>query len=277
MGDALLVVFQTDPVSEHAFDDTTSTNTAPFDSPNLDDPTAVSRRNKLLVRKAVQCGLELLSRLSSYRINLSEEECSGQQPSPIFDEARAGGSSCGHSDDGNGSNFYTLNNHSGSGNQWNGTFSSATGSIGSNSHLLVPITRMNSYGNTGNGGNQVYGVANNNGGNGTGARRSSVPTGTTSPALSARFSSCNNIDLIGAGGSRKWDDPAPPYSRPGSTTSRQNRAGAFFANAKNLFTPSAIKSDRQSMASADLSEVSYELQLHLAMSAGPICNVLSIT
>ncbi|KAF9571254.1 hypothetical protein EC968_000797 [Mortierella alpina] len=242
LGDALLVVFQADPVSEHFFDDTTSTNAAPLDSPNSDDPTAASRRNKVLVRKAIQCGLELLSRLSSYRINLSEEEYSQQQPSPILDDARAGGGGAGHNDEGNGTSFYSLNNHSGSGNHWNGTVSSATGSISSNSHLLVPITRINSYGNNGNGGNQV-----------------------------------NNLDLIGAGGSvgsRKWDDPAPLYSRPGSTTSRQNRAGAFFANAKNLFTPSGTKSDRQGMAAEDISEDSHELQLHLALSAGPISNII---
>ncbi|CAO3574060.1 unnamed protein product [Mortierella alpina] len=136
---------------------------------------------------------------------------------------------------------------------------------------------MNSYGNCGNGGNQVYGVACNSNGTGTGARRSSVPSGTISPALSARFSSSNNLDLTGAGGSvgsRKWDDSTPLYSRPGSTTSRQNRAGAFFSNAKNLFTPSGIKSDRQGMAAEDISEDSHVLQLHLALSAGPISNII---
>ncbi|KAG0073304.1 hypothetical protein BGZ92_003890, partial [Podila epicladia] len=68
LGDALLVVFQPDPDL-----DMTNFSKNP-QSPLLtdEDPAIVLKRHQLLVRKAVECGLELLARLSNYRIYLSE-------------------------------------------------------------------------------------------------------------------------------------------------------------------------------------------------------------
>ncbi|KAG0206461.1 hypothetical protein BGX28_002094 [Mortierella sp. GBA30] len=275
LGDALLVVFQADPVCEHLIDDTTSANAASLDLPNSDDPAAVSRRNKVLVRKAVQCGLELLARLSNYRIILSEQEYTRKR---LADASQESTSSPGHNDDGNGGNFYTQSNNSGNGNHWNGTVNSTTGSIGASSYLSVPATRISSNGTISNSGHNGGLPDHGYGGpsNGGGGRRSSVPTNSI-PSTITRFSSCNNLDLVGSGGtveSRKWDECAMSHSRPGSTTSRQNRAGQFFANAKNLFAHSSIKSDRHGMAAEDMTEDSHELQLHLAMSAGAISNII---
>ncbi|KAG0034484.1 hypothetical protein BGZ81_004516 [Podila clonocystis] len=70
LGDALLVVFQPDPDP-----DMTNFSKNPQSPISTDeDPAVVLKRHKLLVRKAVECGLELLARLSNYRIYLNERE-----------------------------------------------------------------------------------------------------------------------------------------------------------------------------------------------------------
>ncbi|KAK3812685.1 MAG: hypothetical protein J3R72DRAFT_376509 [Linnemannia gamsii] len=186
LGDALLVVFQADPVGwEHQTND--SNNAIPLDSPNSDEPAAGSRRNKVIVRKAVECGLELLARLSNYSMYLSEEEYA----------------------DGN---------------------------------------------------------------NGTTTRRSSVPTNNSASGMPNKFSSSNNLDISGS--HRKREDSLMTPSRPASTTSKHNRAASFFANARNLFIHSTSQNDRQNVTTEDLLEDSFELQLHIAMSAGPISNII---
>ncbi|OAQ27393.1 hypothetical protein K457DRAFT_114407 [Linnemannia elongata AG-77] len=198
LGDALLVVFQADPVcDDHQTDD--SNNLTPMDSPTTEEPAAASRRSKVTVRKAVECGLELLARLSNYRIYLSEKEFSRKLSGPSVDEnGQITGSGFGGNDDGSYNNFFPSNvNQSGNSNsQWNNTYTNASvisgnGSIGASSFLSVPINRPNSNGNH-----------NNNHNNGITTRRSS------------------NI------------------------------------------TPE------------DLLEDSFELQLHMAMSAGPISNII---
>ncbi|KAG0042364.1 hypothetical protein BGZ83_000554 [Gryganskiella cystojenkinii] len=79
LGDALLVIFQADPDVEnmsHPIDDTAVNSASTLLNSPIEDPAATLRRNKLTVRKAVDCGLELLARLSNYRIYLSEREFS---------------------------------------------------------------------------------------------------------------------------------------------------------------------------------------------------------
>ncbi|KAG0210229.1 hypothetical protein BGX33_005042 [Mortierella sp. NVP41] len=267
LGDALLVVFQADPVSsEHQADDPNIL--APMDSPSSGEPAATSRRNKVTVRKAVECGLELLARLSNYPIYLSEKEFSRKLSGPTVDESGqiVLGSGFGGNEDGNGSSYFPSNNNQSgnSNNQWNSTYYtnaaviSGNGSIGASSLLSVPINRPSSNGNTNN--------------NSITTRRSSVPTNNISSGMPNKFSSSNNLDI--AGSHRKREDSLMTPSRPGSTTSKHNRAGSFFTNARNLFTHSSFQNDRQNVTPEDLLEDSFELQLHMAMSAGPISNII---
>lgn len=262
-----MVVFQADPVcDDHQTDD--SNNLTPMDSPTSDEPAAASRRSKVTVRKAVECGLELLARLSNYRIYLSEKEFSRKLSGPNVDEnGQITGSGFGGNDDGSNSNFSPSNgNQSGNSNsQWNNTYTNAAvisgnGSIGASSFLSVPINRPNSNGNN-----------SSNSNNGMNIRRSSVPTNNNSSGMPNKFSSSNNLDITG--GHRKRDESLMTPSRPGSTTSKHSRAASFFSNAKNLFTHSSSQNDRQNITPEDLLEDSFELQLHMAMSAGPICEL----
>jgi len=102
---------------------------------------------------------------------------------------------------------------------------------------------------------------------------------------STKFSSGTNLDalamtgLYGNGNNSNGNNNNNTYrkreesimsSRPGSTTSKHNRATNFFANAKQLFTNSNVN-DRQNIPAEEMSEDSLELQLHMAMTAGPIC------
>lgn len=268
LGDALLVVFQADPVcDDHQTDD--SNNLPPMDSPTSEEPAAASRRSKVTVRKAVECGLELLARLSNYRIYLSEKEFSRKLSGPTVDDnGQTTGSGFGGNDDGSNGNLFPSNgNQSGNSNtQWNNSYTNAAvingnGSIGANGFLGVPINRPNSNGNN----NHNHNISNN----GMTTRRSSVPTNNNASGMPNKFSSSNNLDITG--GYRKREDSLMTPSRPGSTTSKHSRAVSFFSNAKNLFTHSSSQNDRQNITPDDLLEDSFELQLHMAMSAGSIC------
>ncbi|KAI1321822.1 hypothetical protein EDD11_000098 [Mortierella claussenii] len=275
LGDALLVVFQADPVSELNGNEPSPVSADP---PSAEGPTTGSRRHRVIVRKAVECGLELLARLSNYRIYLSEKEFSRKLTGSSSPDDHQHNSGSGTSVNEDGSHGPYNLNQGGNGNcQWNSnynynaTISSATGSIGASSFLSVPGNRSSSNlsigGNNGNGYNSGNGSSNS-------SRRSSVPNNPVSPVLPVnRFSSSNNLDI--AGGFRTREESIMPYSRPESTTSKQNRAGAFLANAKNFFTHSNF-SDRLGggVSSEDVSEDSHELQLHLAMSAGSISNII---
>ncbi|KAG0343055.1 hypothetical protein BG000_009374 [Podila horticola] len=272
LGDALLVVFQADPEADHG-----------ADSPSSDDRNVISRRDKVTVRKAIECGLELLARLSNYRIYLSEREYSrklsgGSGPSSGDDPHSPG-------DDGNNGNVMNMNN-SQSGNSsssWNanasgfGPVSSSTSSIGASSFLSVPQGRPNS-----NGGSSNSSIP----------RRSSVPNNSVSPmTTTAKFSSGTNLDALaitglygnGNGNNNGSNGNNSTYrkreesimsSRPGSTTSKHNRATNFFANAKQLFTNSNVNDRLNTVPAEEMSEDSLELQLHMAMTAGPISNII---
>ncbi|KAF9584674.1 hypothetical protein BGW38_005614, partial [Lunasporangiospora selenospora] len=271
LGDALLVVFQADPVSEHHLDGSSPPNSdlSRSDFPTADELSGSSRRNGVLVRKAVDCGLELLARLSNFSINLSQEAypCRVSTPSPTPDDPQQinrqdsdDNSTLAGSQIGTGYSKSQWNGSSGSygsyNNNNNGTVSSAT----SHYFLSVPNRSTTNIGSSPS--------SNPNGANFNGPRRSSLPnTGSTSPVLPSRFASGNNLDV--AGGFKKRDEANFSSSRPGSTTSRQTRAGAFLASARQFFSHSNTN-DRQGLLSGEMSEDSHELQLHLALSAGAI-------
>ncbi|KAG0057101.1 hypothetical protein BGZ83_001535 [Gryganskiella cystojenkinii] len=220
LGDALLVVFQSDPVNEnHVSDDSSaSPPNDQMDSPTGEEPVAVNRRNRVIVRKAVECGLELLARLSNYRIYLSEREYSRKFSGSPLDETAANGRTLSNEDGNNGNMNAVNSNQSGNSNsQWN-AYNSGT------------------------------------------------------------FASGNNLDIAASGGvggslHRKREESILS-SRPGSATSKQNKVGSFFANAKNLFTNTTFSSDRNTVPSEDVSDDSHELQLHMALSAGSISNII---
>ncbi|KAG0099870.1 hypothetical protein BGZ93_005474 [Podila epicladia] len=267
LGDALLVVFQADPEADHG-----------ADSPSSDDRNVISRRDKVTVRKAIECGLELLARLSNYRIYLSEREYSRKLSGGSGDDSNSPG------DDGNNGNVMNMNN-SQSGNSsssWNanasgfGPVSSSTSSIGASSFLSVPQGRPNA-----NGGSSNSSIP----------RRSSVPNNSVSPmTTTTKFSSGTSLDalavtgLYGNGnGSNSSNGNNNTYrkreesimsSRPGSTTSKHNRATNFFANAKQLFTNSNVNDRQNTVPAEEMSDDSLELQLHMAMTAGPISNII---
>ncbi|KAF9204756.1 hypothetical protein BGZ49_004914 [Haplosporangium sp. Z 27] len=169
----------------------------------------------------------------------------------------------------NDDGYFGVPNGSQGGNgnaQWNSfmnaaTISGSTGNI-AQSYLSVPASRSHSGIGTPN--RDYY----NTGGN-TGPRRSSVPENPVS-SLSTKYSSGNNLDVFG--GNRR-EELRFTSSRPASTTSRRSRAGAFLASAKNFFKSSNF-SDRQGVPIDDVSEDSHDLQLHLAMSAGNISNII---
>ncbi|KAF9915058.1 Adenylate cyclase type 10, partial [Lobosporangium transversale] len=80
LGDALLVVFQADPSAERlqtpeSTPDTIDDHTDPFLSSDGIQASS-QKRDKIAVRKAIECSLELLTRLSNYRIYLSQREFS---------------------------------------------------------------------------------------------------------------------------------------------------------------------------------------------------------
>ncbi|KAF9992585.1 hypothetical protein BGZ79_002886, partial [Entomortierella chlamydospora] len=262
LGDALLVVFQADPLTDNG------SNTPSSDTTGEEDGANLTRRNRVIVRKAMECGRELLARLSNYRIYLSEREFSRKLSGASISESTLSlitpGISTGPSDD----SYFSASNASQGGNgnnQWNnlsaGTTSNGTGST-TYSYLCVPASRSNTS-------ISLTSSHSSNGTSNSGPRRSSVPNTSASP-YSSKFPSSNNLDI--AGGSRGWDESFHPYSRPASTASKRSRAGAFLASAKNFFTNSNF-SDRHGVLTDDMSENSHELQLHLAMSAGSICDM----
>ncbi|KAF9110389.1 hypothetical protein BGX27_006419 [Mortierella sp. AM989] len=263
LGDALLVVFQADPVTERSNHDS---NTSLSDTSSEEDSTNLTRRNRVIVRKAMECGRELLARLSNYPIYLSEREFSRKLSGTSIDEIISDSSTPGIStcpnDDGHLSASNACQGGNGN-NHWNnyptGTISSNNGTTGAHSFLSVPTSRSST--NISMTINQQ-----SNGGSANGPRRSSVPNNSVSP-LSSKFPSINNLDVTG--GNR---GPDKSYSRPGSTTSKRSKASAFLASAKNFFTSSNF-SDRQGVPADDLCEELHGLQLHLAMSAGPICDI----
>ncbi|KAG0261608.1 hypothetical protein BGZ95_004195 [Linnemannia exigua] len=292
LGDALLVVFQQEPTPAriHGSD--------PSSSPLFqeENPAATLKRNKIIVRKAIDCGLELLARLSNYQIYLSEREYSRKL------SASTAGAEDGSSDDGNGA-------------KTNDSTASVAGSVG-NGLSDSRRTSLNALGGA-NGSNTTSIKISNmttgptyNGGH-LGADSSigfGLVAGLMGPTLVPAFNivppnldrSNNNSSTGhvsdpsfhpshtgpgGVAGFRKREGSIVSLStKAGSTGSNKYRGGSFLNNAKNLFSHTNM-SDRQSNGSTTegtpvpeegftSSNDSHDLQLHMALSAGDIANII---
>ncbi|KAF9084995.1 hypothetical protein BGX23_010057 [Mortierella sp. AD031] len=286
LGDALLVVFQDDstPARLHASD--------PLSSPSFqeDDPAADLKRNKTIVRRAIDCGLELLARLSNYRIYLSEREYSrklsasslGVDDSTSTDDGKTNDSStsvAGSQPDSRRSSVNTLAN--GVNIRINNM---TTGQDYSGAHLGTPEPPM-SFGLTS--GMMIPTLV---------PVLNIVPPGQERPNLERhiqeRQSSVGHVSEPsihpshtgpgGVVGFRKREGSVVSFStKAGSTGSNKNRPSSFLLNARNLFTHTNV-SDRQSSgptseAAPDegfISDGSHDLQLHMALSAGDIANII---
>ncbi|KAF9929145.1 hypothetical protein FBU30_001822 [Linnemannia zychae] len=282
LGDALLVVFQHDPTPSRV------TGSDSPSSPLLHDenPLTKLKRNKIIVRKAIDCGMELLARLSNYRIYLSEREYSRK-----LSASSLGVEDSELSEDENGTNP-----------------DSSISVAGSNANKLVDPRRLSHLRNSGSGlsqsnikiGNIATGPDIKCGHLGSteslGSKMGSMALVPTLPVLNivppGQDRNNNSIHAgesplhpLGPGGVAKFrkreDSIVSTSTRDGSNASHRNRS--FFSAAKNLFTHSNL-SDRQSSPSntdAAITEDafrnyddSHDLQLHMALSAGDITNII---
>ncbi|KAG0371690.1 hypothetical protein BGX24_001329 [Mortierella sp. AD032] len=291
LGDALLVVFQQEPTAARVH------GSDPSSSPLFqeENPAAILKRNKITVRKAIDCGLELLARLSNYQIYLSEREYSRKLSASTI------GGEDGSSDDGNGA-------------RTNDSTASVAGSVGNGlSDSRRPS--LNALGGTSGSnaanakiGNMTTGPAYNPGHLGIpdSPINFGLASGLMGPSLVPLFNivppnldrSNNNsstghisdssvhpshVGPGGVAGFRKREGSIVS-TKAGSTGSNKNRGGSFLNNAKNLFTH-ANASDQQSNVSTTegtpvpeegfaSSNDSHDLQLHMALSAGDIANII---
>ncbi|KAG0036899.1 hypothetical protein BGZ82_003492 [Podila clonocystis] len=343
LGDALLVVFQPDPDP-----DMTNFSKNPQSPISTDeDPAVVLKRHKLLVRKAVECGLELLARLSNYRIYLSEREFArklsgsttledlsignntmdeGMQIAPGLQSRGAGGTGgAGPSGIGSISSPQFSMTVNGEANDvfWNDVCTDPNAMSASYCAWPTPLTPIHSDGATSKtntnttSSRTITNVASNTTfahqasissvasepiflhsdlaifdkppNQETPARRASIPNttpelpnskfGTRSPRISISGQGDSGIGLGpgGVAGFRKREgsvNSTHSHSRPSSTSSsKNNRGGSFFANAKQLFNHTP-QSDRQGMAPDESSDDAQDLQLHMALSAGDISNII---
>ncbi|KAG9323388.1 hypothetical protein KVV02_002538 [Mortierella alpina] len=317
LGDALLVVFQTDPDTGRIYHDDSFSQTSSLDPLSLadDDPAAFLRRNKLTVRKAVECGLELLARLSNYRIYLSEYEFSRKL------SGVSSGSDDNKGDDGiNSSNTLASapngahTRNGGSGLFYNGlgmtSISSESEGLNAGVNGAASATNLKSRSrrssdntdtNHHNSSPKPDGPTraathlgnptppdSPSGGRfiaGTGPGLGGVPIFNVQPP-SAPSSNNNSVPSLHstqatpggvAGFLRREGSINSLSTKPASTTSK-TRAGNFLANAKNLFTH-ANGNDRHRGAvmmpdDATATDDSHDLQLHMALSAGDISNII---
>ncbi|KAG0203338.1 hypothetical protein BGX28_004367 [Mortierella sp. GBA30] len=312
LGDALLVVFQSDPDSGRIFHNSQSSDRdRDLDSLAMlgDDPAAVLRRNKITVRKAVECGLELLARLSNYRIYLSEYEFS----------RKLSGASSGSDDskaevDSGASIVSTPLSNTQTRNIGNGPIhnSLAMTSIRNGSESDVAIGSIaNSASRRSSLNSASTSIHHSNTPKSNGTMKATDEVGhplEQDPSMSNRFiagtapgpggipvfnivpalapSSSNNsapslhsVQTMPGGVAdfmRREGSVNSLSTRPASTTSR-SRATTFLSSAKNLFTHASI-SDRPGggtgMVPDDGNEDSHDLQLHMALSAGEISNII---
>ncbi|KAF9438456.1 hypothetical protein BGZ76_007710 [Entomortierella beljakovae] len=76
LGDALLVAFQADPPSDCLTDNRIVPSIPEDATVAAENAASALKRNKMTVRRAIECSQELLARLSDYKIYLSEREFS---------------------------------------------------------------------------------------------------------------------------------------------------------------------------------------------------------
>ncbi|KAG0270681.1 hypothetical protein DFQ27_000031 [Actinomortierella ambigua] len=308
LGDALLVVFQAVPDPDHI-----NGNASPSLSDDESTVASELRVKKITVRKAVQCGLELLSRLSNYRMYLSEREYSRKlSVTDNNNNISAPEGSSGTKNSGetigavNGGGFSSGTYPPGgpliaaataaiAAGTAAGIAAGAGGSssdqaaahVNGSSHGPSNIIQDNSNGSASGG---LLGAAAEGGGGGGSAhlddgsgesgylqvpaksssssRRPSVGQSSVAPGTPKLSPTLNSLQ-------RKREDSLSSHgSRPASTTSHHNRATALFNHAKNKLLGTGNYSDRHNVVVAETPEDSHELQLHMAMMAGEINNII---
>ncbi|KAG0245137.1 hypothetical protein BGX31_007848 [Mortierella sp. GBA43] len=336
-GDALLVVFQADPFAERQREPHTDSQ-FPYQQDgsqhSTEDTTASLRRNKLTVRRAIECSLELLVRLSHYRIYLSEREyarkLSGSSNLSDDGSSNEDGTSSylssgndgvhpgingtqGHEPPRNGLNL--LGNVHGSVNSHRGIAASRRlahsmtdlrSGPGSIEHIFKRSSssdsggdirqvdqhsahRQSTYPHTHSGNHNTRPLESHSrflSGTGPGPGGMPlllVPPLVVQPAETDAASRPNSVPPVvrgGATGSRKRQGSGSSASLgPGPISSKTR--GGFFATAKHLFSHSSggEKYDRSQTGypmsePMETSDDSYDLQLHMAMSAGDVSNII---
>ncbi|KAI1318887.1 hypothetical protein EDD11_005521 [Mortierella claussenii] len=334
LGDALLVVFQADPFEKHPLDpeDSSGGQSDHGDSSvtSEDNSTASLRRHKIIVRKAIECGLELLAQLSHYRIYLSEREFSRK-----LSEATT--LSCDSANNDWGINYPNEEDRGDSGiqnNEPSSTDLDLLHSIGQNSgpsrqgittgghsapHPLMNVSNASDTSNDNYISSAPSGALpgmlskQSFGSDGPGAGRESKTSqqrkitstrngdvkppppppppppplrfyGGTGPGPVIIPSFHINTQTSTSDGQsselRRREDPLNPNSsKPGSVTSKA-KAGLLFTarallNHANLCDKQGSNAAGEALAEAELApEDSYELQLHMALSAGDISNII---
>ncbi|KAF9582755.1 hypothetical protein BGW38_010801 [Lunasporangiospora selenospora] len=328
LGDALLVVFQAEPVVENIVANAGVSITIKHSDSSVlpdEDPAAVLRRNKLTVRRAVECGQELLSRLSNYRIYLSEREFARKLSSSSTQSEES--ENHHHANDASGRHHPLVpannNSHGNTAETQHGPglhlpklgINKNAANSSSNLSANASSIRRSSVGSSGSSDNVVT------------SRRASVnsaPGLSVSPfnnsASNTPSHSTHNLSTThlstshhpleittfaprfmvagtgpGLGGfplAPVTTSPAPPGgvtnfrkreesvnslgSQSTSTSSKQNKAGRFFNNAKSLFIHTNVH-DRPGVVPVDnATDDSHDLQLHMALSAGDICKPYQI-
>ncbi|KAG0238099.1 hypothetical protein BGW41_008245 [Actinomortierella wolfii] len=250
-----------------------------------DDESTVQsdlRVKKITVRKAVQCGLELLSRLSNYRMYLSEREYSRKlsvteisvdgsngKSSDTLSLSNGGGISSilyppvsGVS--GGGNSDYNSLNVSGPYGTGNAIQDNTNEKAGGGGHLGVD----GAHPEDGVGESGYLRVPTKSS---TSSRRASVGQNSTGAPGTPKLSPImTNLQK------KREESLSSHGSRPASTTSHHNRATALFNQAKNKLLGTGNYSDRHNVVVADTPEDSHELQLHMAMMAGDINEALAM-
>ncbi|KAF9971548.1 hypothetical protein BGZ73_005501 [Actinomortierella ambigua] len=279
LGDALLVVFQAVPDPDYINGNA---------SPDLSDDESIVasdlRVKKITVRKSVQCGLELLSRLSNYRMYLSEREYS-RKPS-VTDNSPDGSGARKNSDtssiyNGDFASYpYLMSNGSGGAGSSGGDHAAAAAQASGSSQGPSNFIQDNSSGNASGGLLGTEGIQLDDGSGESGylrvpakssssSRRPSVGQSSVSPGTPKLSPTMSTLQ-------RKREESLSSHgSRPASTTSHHNRATALFNQAKNKILGTGTYSDRHNVVVTDAPEDSHELQLHMAMMAGEISKRLT--
>ncbi|KAG0340079.1 hypothetical protein BG004_006556 [Podila humilis] len=310
LGDALLVVFQPDPELGNS--------TPPPPLPKDRDPATVLKRHKLLVRRAIECGLELLARLSNYRIYLDEREfqrrlsegavqCDeisaasaynntmeeGVQITPGLQARRAASEGAVPAGMDSSKAQFSLfvngkvatENHSSVASK--PLTLSAVGGENNNANNSALFTDHLCPGNYETGKSQPQSDIldfSTTEKTDTPSRRASIATGSpdinanTKLGHSSRISVGDQGHVEGPGGLagfRKRDGSiSSVHSRPSSTSSaKTNRAGMLLTSAKQLFHH-APPTDRRGIGPEEISDNAHDLQLHMALSAGDISNII---
>ncbi|KAF9172935.1 hypothetical protein BGX20_004525 [Mortierella sp. AD010] len=318
LGDALLVVFQADPSPEN-LPNSGAHLAVPkddFDSNALSqyNPKSTVRRDRVTVRKAIECSQELLARLSDYRIYLSEREFSRKF------SCSSSGSDDNTNEDWSSSNnpFTSVTNTVQGNNSGNGSatprhagsvsghsvfhpfaFHNSTTSLGHSGSSSPRRSSLNDASNPPQSknvkGSHTHGAHSLNGkdlssiwhisGHISGSGFRPVPSvQTTAPSTnnSEQDLTLSSKPTTGAAEVPTFQRPredsvASASSKTGSTSSKKTK---FFTSAFSRLTQSYTGERHSGIVAETMSEGgivpddSFDLQLHMALSAGDISNII---